>query len=387
MKSLEIEKIIVKYIHQEANYSELKKLDLWLKDDANSAIFDHFVETEYLVAINLGDYNLQKAKRIIRKKYELQRRKRKIAFLRRISIAASIVLILSFSISLLTDNNSALKNSTAKRPVEIKSNKAILTLNNGEKISLDSNKKYSANNVKGNGKELLYLPKNETEKTDKQLIYNYLTIPRGGGFFVQLSDGTKIFLNSDSKLKYPVTFNEGEARKVELIYGEAYFEVSPSSKHSGDSFKVFTKNQEVQVLGTHFNVKAYKEERLILTTLIEGKVKVNNGLNAILLAPNQKAIVSNETKFIEVLNVDVSHEVAWVKGLLSFNEAPLEEIMQTLSRRYNVEVIFESEAIKKYKYTGILETKTALKEILKFFESISDGDLKFTLKDNIVMIK
>ncbi|MEJ6675686.1 MAG: DUF4974 domain-containing protein [Polaribacter sp.] len=385
MKHLEIEKIIIKYIHQEANYSELKKLDLWLKDDANSAIFDHFVETEYLIAINLGDYNLQKAKRIVRKKYELQRRKRKIAFVRRISIAASIVLILSFSLSLLIENNSVLKNSTAKTPIEIKSNKAILTLNNGEKISLDSNKKYSANNVKGNDKELLYLPR--TKKTDQKLAYNYLTIPRGGGFFVQLSDGTKIFLNSDSKLKYPVTFNEGEARKVELIYGEAYFEVSPSSKHSGDSFKVFTKNQEVHVLGTHFNVKAYKEERLISTTLIEGKVKVNNGLNAVLLAPNQKAIVSNETKFIEVLNVDVSHEVAWVKGLLSFNEAPLEEIMQTLSRRYNVEVIFESEAIKKYKFTGILETKTALKEILKFFESISDGDLKFTMTDNIVMIK
>jgi transmembrane sensor len=385
MKSLEIEKIIVKYIHQEANYSELKKLDLWLKDDANIADFNHFVETEYLAAINLGDYNLQKAKRIVRKKYELQRRKRKIAFVRRISIAASIVIILSFSLSLLIENNSVLKNSTAKTPIEIKSNKAILTLNNGEKISLDSNKKYSANNVKGNDKELLYLPR--TKKTDQKLAYNYLTIPRGGGFFVQLSDGTKIFLNSDSKLKYPVTFNEGEARKVELIYGEAYFEVSPSSKHSGDSFKVFTKNQEVHVLGTHFNVKAYKEERLISTTLIEGKVKVNNGLNAVLLAPNQKAIVSNETKFIEVLNVDVSHEVAWVKGLLSFNEAPLEEIMQTLSRRYNVEVIFESEAIKKYKFTGILETKTALKEILKFFESISDGDLKFTITDNIVMIK
>ena len=385
MKHLEIEKIIIKYIHQEANYSELKKLDLWLKDDANSAIFDHFVETEYLIAINLGDYNLQKAKRIVRKKYELQRRKRKIAFVRRISIAASIVLILSFSLSLLIENNSVLKNSTAKTPIEIKSNKAILTLNNGEKISLDSNKKYSANNVKGNDKELLYLPR--TKKTDQKLAYNYLTIPRGGGFFVQLSDGTKIFLNSDSKLKYPVTFNEGEARKVELIYGEAYFEVSPSSKHSGDSFKVFSKKQEVHVLGTHFNVKAYKEERLISTTLIEGKVKVNNGLNTVLLAPNQKAIVSNETTFIEVLNVDVSHEVAWIKGLFSFNEAPLEEIMKTLSRRYNVEVIFESEAIKKYKFTGILETKTALKEILKFFESISDGDLKFTLKDNIVMIK
>ena len=387
MKQQEIEKIIIKYMHQEANHSELKKLDLWLKDPANSALFNRFVETEYLVAINLGDYNLQKAKRAIRKKYELQRRKGKIAFVRKMSVAASIVLILSFSLSLITGNNSALKNSTAKSPIETKSNKTILTLNNGEKISLDSTKKYSANNAKGNDKELLYLPKNETKKTAKEFAYNYLTIPRGGDFFVQLSDGTKIFLNSDSKLKYPVTFNEGEARKVELIYGEAYFEVSPSSKHSGDAFKVFTKNQEVHVLGTHFNVKAYKEDRFVSTTLIEGKVKVNNGLNTVLLAPNQQARVSNETKLIAVLNVDVSHEVAWVKGLFSFNEAPLEEIMKTLSRRYNVEVIFESEELKKHKFTGILESETPLKEILKFFESISGGDIRYTLNQHKIVIK
>jgi hypothetical protein len=387
MKHQEIEKIIVKYIHQEANYSELKKLNLWLEDDANSSIFNDFVKTEYLVAINLGDYNLQKAKRSIKKKYELQRRKIKISLIKRMSIAASIVLVLSFSLSLLILNNRALENSTAKAPIEISINKAILTLNNGEKISLDSNKKYSANNVEGNDKELLYLPENETKKTAKEFAYNYLTIPRGGDFFVQLSDGTKIFLNSDSKLKYPVTFNKGEARKVELIYGEAYFEVSPSSKHSGDSFKVFTKNQEVHVLGTHFNVKAYKEDRFVSTTLIEGKVKVNNGLNAVLLAPNQQSRISNKTKFIAVLNVDVSHEVAWVKGLFSFNEAPLEEIMKTLSRHYNVEVIFESEELKKHKFTGILESKTALKEILKFFESISDGDIRYTLKQDKIVIK
>jgi transmembrane sensor len=387
MKHLEIEKIIIKYIDQEANYSELKKLDLWLKDDANSVIFNRFVKTEYLVAINLGDYNLQKAKKTIKKKYELQRRKRKIAVIRKMSIAASIIVVLSFSLSLLIDNNKLLEDGSAKTAIELISNEAILTLNSGEKISLKSNKKYSGNNVKGNDKQLLYLQKNETKKTATELAYNYLTIPRGVDFFVQLSDGTKIFLNSDSKIKYPVTFNEGEPRKVELIYGEAYFEVSPSSKHNGDSFKVFTKNQEVHVLGTHFNVKAYKEDRLVSTTLIEGKVKVSSGLNTVLLSPNQQSRVSKETKFIEVLSVDVSHEVAWVKGLFSFNEVPLEKIMKTLSRRYNVEVVFESEEIKKYKFTGILESKTALKEILKFFESISDGDLKYTLKDNTIVIK
>jgi hypothetical protein len=247
MKDLEIEKIIIKYIQQEANYSELKKLDLWLRDKANNELFNHFVKTEYLIAINLGDYNLQKGKKAIRKKLDLQRRKRKVAIIKKISLAASIVIVLNCSISLLIGDNSSLKNSLIETPIEIKVNKAILTLNNGEKINLDSNKKYSANNAAGNDKELLYLPKNETEKTVEKLAYNYLTIPRGSDFFVQLSDGTKIFLNSDSKIKYPVTFNEGKTRKVELLYGEAYFEVSPSSKHNGDSYTVLTKNQEVLV--------------------------------------------------------------------------------------------------------------------------------------------
>ena len=141
------------------------------------------------------------------------------------------------------------------------------------------------------------------------------------------------------------------------------------------------------VLGTHFNIKAYKEDAIISTTLLEGKVRVNSGLNAVLLKPNQQSRIANKTNFIEVLNVDVSHEVAWVKGLFSFNEESLEEIRKAVSRRYNVDVIFESEKIKKYQFTGILERKTSIKEILKFFESKSGGDLKCTLKDLKIIIK
>ena len=283
--------------------------------------------------------------------------------------------------------NSATVNNVFKQETSLSENKIILTLNNGKEISLDTNKKYSANNVKGNGKELFYLPKSETTKKDKQFANNYLTIPKGSDFFVQLIDGTKVWLNSDSKLKYPESFNKGETRKVELLYGEAYFEVSSSELHNGDAFCVRTKNQEVNVLGTHFNIKAYREDDLTSTTLLEGKVNVNSGLNTVSLKPNQQSRVSNKTSFVEVSDVDVTHEVAWVKGVFSFKGKSLEDIMEILSRRYNVEVIFKTEEIKKHQFTGVLELKTDIKEILKFFEFISDGDLKYTIKDRKIVIK
>lgn len=387
MENLEIEKIIIKYITQEANSGELKTLDLWLKDDKNIVLFNKYVKIEYLTANHLGTYDVKKAKAAIKTKYEIIKKKRRHVFLKKISIAASILILLGFSFFQYLDINNSQDNISESKIIEVKSNKTILTLSNGENINLDNEKKYSSDKVKGNGKELLYATKSPKNNSKKELTYNYLTIPRGGDFFVQLSDGTKVFLNSDSQLKYPVAFNEGETRKVELLYGEAYFEVSPSFKHNGDSFKVLTKNQEVMVLGTHFNIKAYKEDAIISTTLLEGKVSINSGLNAVFLKPNQQSRIANKTNFIEVLNVDVSHEVAWVKGLFSFNEESLEEIMKAVSRRYNVDVIFESEEIKKYQFTGILERKTSIKEILKFFESTSGGDLKCTLKDRKIIIK
>ena len=387
MKNTEIEKIIVKFINQEANHTELKKLNVWLKDDKNSDLFNHYVKIEYLTANHFGNYNVTKAKESIKKKINIRKKKKRVIFLNRISIAASIIIILGFSFSYFIKYNKNKSNVLTSKIIESESNKAILTLNNGKNITLDSDKKYSSNKVKGNDKELLYTSKSSANNSNKKLLYNYLTIPKGGEFFVQLSDGTKVFLNSDSQLKYPVTFNEGETRNVELIYGEAYFEVSPSSKHNGDAFKVVTKNQEVNVLGTHFNVKAYKEDSLISTTLLEGKVRVNRGLDAVLLKPNQQSRISTITKNIKVLEVDVFHEVAWIKGIFSFNQEPLDEIMKVLSRRYNIDVSFESEKAKKYQFTVILKRETTIKEILKFFESTSNGDLKYTINNKKIVIK
>jgi len=387
MKNLEIEKIIIKFINQEVGSNELKELELWLKNDENAILFSEYVKIEYLTANYLGNYNVEKAKTIIKARIKINKKKRNNIFFRKMSIAASIIILLGFSFFNYFDDNNSENHISAPKTTEIVSNKTILTLGNGKNIDLNNQEKYLTNKVKGNSKELFYSQKDAPANSNKQLTYNYLTIPRGVEFFIKLSDGTKVWLNADSKLKYPESFKNGESRKVELLYGEAYFEVSSSEMNNGDSFHVITKNQEVNVLGTHFNVKAYKEDSLISTTLLEGKVSINDGLNTVLLKPNQQSRISDKTKMIEVLNVDVSQEVAWIKGLFSFNEEPLDEIMKVLSRRYNVKVIFKSEEIKKYQFTGILERKTKIQEILKFFESISNGDLNFILKDGEIIVK
>lgn len=388
MMSSEIEKIIVKFINQEASYSEKEQLNIWLKNDKNKSLFNHFVKVEYLIALNnMEKYNINKAKNAISAKLKINKRKQRNSFIKRVSVLTSVVILISsFAFHFINFNvtNNKSKNTIVSDEINIGSSKAILTLNNGEKISLEKDKKYSSENVKSNGEQLLY---NQNNKSKQKISYNYLTIPRGGDFFVQLADGTKVWLNSDSKLRYPDRFNIGEPRVVELLYGEAYFEVSPSTKHNGDAFNVISKNQEINVLGTHFNIKAYPEDNQILTTLIEGSVNVKSGKFTRILKPNQQSLIAENSKLIKVIDVDVSQEIAWVKGMFSFNEESLEDMMKVLSRWYDVEVVFESTKCKKYLFTGVLEKTSSIKGFLKLIEATSENEVIFEINNKKVTIK
>lgn len=215
-------------------------------------------------------------------------------------------------------------------------------------------------------------------KIQKKIVYNYLTIPRGGQFQLKLSDGTEVWLNSETQLKYPVTFIEGETRQVELVYGEAYFEVSPSTNHNGAKFKVRTLMQEVEVLGTEFNIKAYKEETNIYTTLVEGKVVIVNGFDNQYLIPNQQSNLNLKNNTITIRSVDAYSETSWKKGLFSFKSTPLKEIMKVLSRWYDVNVVFSNPEIENIKFNGVLSKNQTIKEILTTIKNthfIKDYDI------------
>ena len=215
-----------------------------------------------------------------------------------------------------------------------------------------------------------------------------MTVPRGGQFSLNLEDGTKVLLNSDSKIKYPIKFIKGKKREVELLYGEAFFDVSSSQNNNGSEFIVSTKTQKINVIGTKFNIKAYNEDEIITTTLVEGKVRVHNGENQILLSPNQQSKVYSKSTNIDVSNVDVLQQISWINGLFSFNDTSLESIMQTLSRWYDLKFIFKSANQKKLLFSGVLERTKSIEDILFIIEKTSSlNEINFEIIDKVIIVE
>ena len=254
-----------------------------------------------------------------------------------------------------------LENTSLVLKVEPGKGKAILTLEDGSTIVLGKGKSYTSSNLISNGEKLVY---NSVVNSNSKNVFNYLTIPRGGQYFVKLSDGTKVWLNSGSKLKYPVSFLEGETREVELVYGEAYFDVSPSTDHKGSKFKVLNQSQEVEVFGTEFNIKAYRDDNNIYTTLVEGKVRVNFEGKKQYLKANQRSILEINNQTITVADVDVYNEISWKEGVFSFEDLTLREITKVLSRWYDVDFVFLNKSIENKKFVGVLDKNQNLEDIL-----------------------
>jgi transmembrane sensor len=299
-------------------------------------------------------------------------------------IAAAAAVVLFVSISLLFNTNSIHKQNNAavsSKKILIGSDKATLTLEDGSVIALEKGKAYTTGNVSSNGEKLIYNSHN-----NKTIANNFLTIPRGGQFFVQLADSTKVWLNSESQLKYPVAFVDGETRQVELVYGEAYFEVSPSTRHKGSRFKVKTQMQNVEVIGTEFNIKAYKDETTIYTTLVKGKVAVSNSTSKEFLVPNEQSKLSLNNTAIDIAKVDVYNEISWRKGLFVFKGMPLKEIAKVLSRWYDVDIVFADPALGNVKFNGVLNKNQKIEDILTTIKNINFINA-YEIKDHKIMIK
>lgn len=302
----------------------------------------------------------------------------------KIGVAAAIAIFISISV-LFNEKNTGNKTSTiaVNNTIKIGSDKATLTLEDGSVIMLEKGKKYTAGNVKSNGEELIY---NSKSSTKPEMANNYLTIPRGGQFFVQLSDSTKVWLNSESQLKFPVAFVDGKTRQVELLYGEAYFEVSPSTKHKGSKFKVKTQMQNVEVIGTEFNIKAYKDEFNIYTTLVKGKVAISNATTKKILIPNQQSNLNLKNNNINISTVDVYSETSWRKGLFVFKNMPLKEIVKVLSRWYDVDIEFADESLGNVKFNGALNKNQKLENILTTIKNTNFINA-YEIKKNKITLK
>lgn len=299
-------------------------------------------------------------------------------------IAAASVLML-ISLTLLFNVDKTTKGTlpvAVNKKIEIGSDKATLTLEDGSVIALEKGETYTTGNVSSNGEKIVYNSKNAT----KAISNNTLTIPRGGQFFIQLADSTKVWLNSESQLKYPVAFVDGETRQIELVYGEAYFEVSPSTKHKGSRFKVKTQSQNVEVIGTEFNIKAYRDETSMYTTLVKGKVAISNATVKEFLEPSQQSKINFNSNTISISKVDVYNEISWRKGLFVFKGMPLKDIAKVLSRWYDVDIVFADPALGNVKFNGVLNKNQKLEDILTTIKNINFINA-YEIKDHKVILK
>lgn len=372
--------IVSRYLNNEASELEIMQLVSWLEDEKNSEVFKNYLMVNHALDNELVFDSLAAYKKTMSKITDTVPES-KLRYLNLFKYAAVIVVFISAGYFFL--NKNSIGETT---PIVINNNiitgsdKAILTLGDGTNVTLDKNQTYASGNAKSNGSELVY-----SHVSNDKIVYNYLTVPRGGQFYLKLPDQTKVWLNSESKLKFPVDFVRGKSREVELVYGEAYFDVSHSTTYGGSSFKVINKNQEVKVLGTQFNIKAYSDEKNSYTTLVEGSVEVKRGTDIVKLIPNQQSRVNLSYKGIAVSTVDVNKAVSWKKGVFLFENEPLKNIMKVLSRWYDIDVVFESKDIEMMTFNGALNKKQSITSILTMIKNMNN--INYEIHNKTVILR
>lgn len=286
--------------------------------------------------------------------------------------AAAAIVVFALGLGTVFLNNTPQQVIVTNKPKPIKSNvikpgttTAVLTLANGTHITLDDAAngvvaKAGNTSIKKLKNGLLAYSADGAGTAENAL--NTITIPRGGLYTVVLPDGTRVWLNSESSLTYPVAFN-GAERGVTLK-GEAYFEVS---KNKEKPFIVHSGNVNVKVLGTHFNVKAYQDDNVIKTTLLEGSVQLSNQSSSALLVPGEQGIADADHDRITSKKVNVNQVIAWKSGYFIFKEERIQDIMEQISRWYDVEVTYQGNISNKT-FGGIYTKNKDINELLKALE-------------------
>ncbi|MBD0833374.1 FecR family protein [Aestuariibaculum sediminum] len=370
--------LLIKLIERRITPRECQVLKEWIQTPSNLEYFQEFIKVNHFIN-SKQKFNSEKS--FLRLKGQMlkdsHRAKRNL-----LRYAATILIFISAGLYFVVQNENQNNSQINNNEIIIGSDKATLTLEDGTVVDLTEEQPLSNDKMESNGKKIVY--KSNNQKKDA-LVYNYLTVPRGGQFFVELSDGTNIWVNSDTQIKYPVSFIEGKDRNVELIYGEAYFDVSPSIEHQGSVFKVISEVQEVEVLGTEFNISAYKGDDEIYTTLVEGEVLISTGSEQVVLKPNDQALVKVGETGVYVNQIDTYLATSWKEGVFNFNDMPLDNIMKVLSRWYDVEVVFNKENMKYETFTGVFRKNQNLKDILNSIQTTNN--MSYEIENKVINIK
>ena len=364
---------------------ENREVERWM------SVPEHVELLKELVAIrqksSIVDFEQDKSAVYFHLRQTISQRKRRHVVLYRSIAVAVLFLIGGVSTFWVTDNLQ--KASNEKSTIQAVSfrpgNVAIeLTLADGQTVKLSRTGGVNGNLLKAGIRNdslhgLSYA--DAIVDLNNTPVYNTLNVPKGGFYPVELSDGTKVWLNSETKLRYPIKFTEGQ-RKV-YLKGEAYFDVVRDERHP---FIVQVDEMEVMVLGTRFNVNSYNRDT-IRTTLVDGSVSIKHSLTnkEVMLCPNEMAKFCKRTGSVVKTKVDPFIYTAWKDDQFVFENETIEEIMERLGRWYNITVFYENQAVKMQTFTGIIERFADVRDILYLIEETAT--VKFSIKDQVIVVK
>ena len=392
MKNTEfdIDEKILQVLNEVSTPSEKAFLDQWISASAeHEQYYRERIKEFRKIKIAANRSDAEEIKRRVKLNLEynrirrLQIKRRRIGWRIGVAMAAAVILVIgiNFSSSLHQEKHLG---SVPFASTVISSGKrvAIITLANGEQLELGNGdpKVHEENGalLKMDSSVITY---QSLQTENNEIAYNTLSVPLGGEYQIILSDSTKVWVNADSKLKYPIAFRS-ERREV-FLEGEAYFEVKKDRQHP---FIVHTSRGSVKVLGTGFNVRDYQEEAKVVTTLVEGKVAYSRTVQSdeVVLVPGYQ-LEDNVIAELIPRQVDVEMYVGWKDGKYIFDDATLEEIMQVLSRWYDVTVFYKSEKSKDLHFTGDLERYENINDFLHFMEL--GGKVTFNIQGKTIIIE
>jgi hypothetical protein len=308
-------------------------------------------------------------------------------FIGKVAALIVIVLITGYGIFILDKNNNK-EIQLTEINFDPGIQKAILVLNNGEKLELEAGKdtllRQKEAEIRNTASKLQYktVSVNNLIADHQEIEYNTLLVPRGGEYTLVLSDETRVHLNSESMLKFPVNFT-GAAREVHLK-GEAYFEVKTDPTRP---FIVNTGTLVTKVFGTSFNISSYPEKDMITTTLTEGNVtvfKAGENTTEVQLFPGEQSNFSKSDGTIQKLKVDINEYTAWKDGRFVFKDKTLLEITEVLGRWYDVHFVFENPDISNIRFTGNLKRYENIQQILTKISKTNE--IKFTAYENNIYL-
>lgn len=348
------------------------------RENESKKIFVDFYRTKQSLEY-IAQYDGERAWQKLRQAINRKRQRRRIAY----STSVAAVLTISFAIFYLWRGKDAQqgKDMLANRQEIVgkgESTGVILSLPDGSQVdlSISDGQVLAGTGIvnKRESKQLIYVPR---QKQEKETCSNRLEVPRGGEYHLILSDGTKVWMNSESRLEYPMTF--GDSREVKLE-GEAYFEVT---RDTARPFLVHVDGMSVKVLGTEFNVNTHREQK-VQTVLVKGKVEIEaDGGQVAILKPGEMGELTG--KRVEVKRVNIRKYTAWRYGEFYFENATLDEIMEELMSWYGMEAVFINQSLRERKFSGVLKRGETVQDILRKIERTTS--VHFTIQNKIIKIE